>query len=67
MLYITFPTHYIVHIRDLLVTPIYNILSKLTICLPQIIYNNVMSLEIDIIPNIMLKQELYIGILNLLI
>ena len=32
--HITFPTHYIGHILDLVVTPIYNMLSKPPICLP---------------------------------
>ena len=45
--HITFPTHYIGHILDL-VTPISNILSKPPICLPLITDHNVISLEIDI-------------------
>ena len=64
---ITFPTHYIGHILDLVVTPISNILSKPPICLPPITDHNVISLEIDIPSKHMLKQVLYIGILNLLI
>ena len=39
--HITFPTHYIGHILDLVITPISNMLSKLPICLPPIKYHNV--------------------------
>ena len=63
--HITFPTHYIGYILDLVVTPISNILSKPPICLPPITDNNVISLEIDIPSKHTVKQELYIGILNL--
>ena len=46
--HITFPTHYISHILDLVVTPISNMLSKPPICLPPLTDHNVISLAIDI-------------------
>ena len=44
--HITFPTHYISHIPDLVVTPISNILFKPLISLPPISHTNVISLQI---------------------
>ena len=40
--HLTYPTHYIGHLYDIVVTPIYNILSKPPICLPLITDHNVL-------------------------
>ena len=40
--------NYIGHILDLVVTPIFNILSKPPICLPPISDHNIISLDIDL-------------------
>ena len=55
--HIKFPTNYIGHILDLVVTIISNIVSKPPICLPPIKYHNVISLEIDIPPKHTVKTK----------